>query len=335
MLAIRADMNAQIATGHVMRCLSIADALSQIGETVIFIVADKQPIKLIEERGFQCIVLGTDWNCKDEEIVILQNIIKKMKITKMLIDSYQVTQNYLEKISNSVRTMYIDDLNMFEYPVNIVVCYANYWERFYYDAKYSCKNFLLGTKYVPLRQAFWSCNKKKINEKADKLLLLSGGTDPYNFLGKILQKLKLESFEQIIAICGRYNTEYKKLCTRYNKYKNVKIYQSVSDIEKYMQDADIVVSAGGTTLYELCAVGTPTISYSFADNQLFNVQQFAQDGIIEYAGDFRFDNVIINAISLIEHYQNDYKLRKKSSVRMQKLVDGKGAERIAKILKNM
>ena len=66
---------------------------------------------------------------------------------------------------------------------------------------------------------------------------------------------------------------YKGLSSAGNKAK--------TDIEQFMMEADVVISAGGSTLYELCAVGVPTISYSIADNQLNNVRKFHEDGIID------------------------------------------------------
>lgn len=335
MIYIRTDMNDQIATGHIMRCLSIADGLRKIGESVKFIVADENAVALIKERGYSSIILETDWNNMDEEIPVLEKIIHKFNISKLLIDSYQVTQNYLRRLSDSVKTMYIDDLNMFEYPVDIIVCYANYWKRFGYIANRLQQKLLLGTKYVPLREAFWNCTEKEIQADVETLLLLSGGTDPYNFLDKILQKIELRQFRRVDVVCGRYNLNYEILCQKYKKYLNVVVYKNVSDMKKYMQDADLAVSAGGTTLYELCAVGTPTISYSFADNQLDNVRQFDEDGLIAYAGDLRRDDVTENVKKMIDRFRKDFALRKKSSNGMQAIVDGKGAERLAQALINM
>ena len=99
-----------------------------------------------------------------------------------------------------------------------------------------------------------------------------------------------------------------------------------------MKEADLAISAGGTTLYELCAVGTPAISYSFADNQLYNVKQFAKDGMIDYAGDVRRDDIFTNVVELYQKYDKDRRLREERSVRMQQMVDGKGAERIGAAL---
>ena len=73
-----------------------------------------------------------------------------------------------------------------------------------------------------------------------------------------------------------------------------------------MKKADIAISAGGTTLYELCACGTPTISYSFADNQLDNVEQFQKDELIDYAGDVRKTNIFENVKKRLNQYTQNY-----------------------------
>ncbi len=332
MIFIRTDMNEKIATGHVMRCLSIADALKEQGEEVHFLLADEQAQNLIQSRGYESIVLHTVWNDMDSEIPVLLAAIDRYKITRILIDSYQVTLKYLTEIKKMVQIMYIDDLKLFCYPVDVIVCYANYWSRFYSRQNDPSTIFLLGTKYVPLRKVFWNCERKKITKEAGRLLLLSGGTDPYDFLGQTLMLLDLRVFQHIDVICGRYYPNYEELCGKYEKNSKISIHKSIPDIEKYMKNADIAISAGGTTLYELCACGTPTISYSFADNQLDNVKQFASDGLTDYAGDLRYENVPKKVIKLIEQYQKNLELRKQRSQEMQKLVDGKGAIRLAQKL---
>ncbi len=116
------------------------------------------------------------------------------------------------------------------------------------------------------------------------------------------------------------------------RYPNLHIHKAVDDIETYMERADLAVSAGGTTLYELCAVGTPAISYSFADNQLENVRTFDKEGIIAYAGDARKQDAAFHIAAMLERYHTDAALRRERSERMQDLVDGTGAGRIAEVL---
>lgn len=332
MVYIRVDMNEQIATGHMMRCLSIADALRDLGEQVTFILADEQAINLLKQRGYDAIVLHTQWNDMDGELQGLSQMIQNEQIEKLLIDSYLVTPQYLAKLSESVKTVYIDDMNLFDYPVDAIICYANYWKKFNYPIEQVEKHYYVGTKYVPLKSVFWNCGKKVIAEQPEKLLVLTGGSDPYHVSELILNCIDLYKFRNIDVICGMYNTDYRRLVKHYKKYVNIRFHQAVNNIEDYMQNADIAISAGGTTLYELCACGTPTISYSFADNQWYNVRQFEEDGVIDYAGDARVDDIVGNIMFYLEKYRADFQLRKSRSERMQKMVDGKGATRIAKIL---
>ena len=332
MIYIRADMNEQIATGHIMRCLSIADALRGLGEPVRFILADEQAVSILEQRGYDAIVLHTQWNCMEEELSVLSQVIRNEHIDKLLIDSYQVTQRYLAELSKLVTTFYIDDLNLFEYPVDAVICYANYWKKFQYKINDKRTTYLLGLKYVPLKQAIWNCEAKIISEKANNLLILTGGSDPFNVTEQILDSIDTYQFQTIDVICGIYNTNYNKFVKKYENNKNIKFHQAVNNIEQYMKKADIAISAGGMTLYELCAIGTPAISFSFADNQLDNVRQFQEDGLIDYAGDARMDDIAGTINQYLTRYRNDFELRKEKSEKMQKVVDGKGAERIARAI---
>lgn len=329
MLYIRTDMNHVIASGHVMRCLSIADAAKEFGEEVTFILADEQAVSLITGRGHAAFVLNTKWDDMESELYVLERLIREQQITSLLLDSYQVTEAYLKKLSKMTSVIYLDDLNAFHYDVNAIVCYANYWEKFQYLQNYQDVKLYLGTQYMPLRKEFAYITDKEINDKVDKLLLMSGGNDEKHILAGILESIDIGDFKKITVICGRYYERYELLVDKYKDCENVCIYQAVTDIEKYMQEADLAVSAGGTTLYELCACGTPTISFSLADNQLDNVRKFAEDGIIDYAGDVRYDTVIENVASLISKYKNDEKLRRERSLKMQDVVDGQGARRIA------
>ena len=333
MFYIRTDMNDTIATGHVMRCLSIADAMKSMGEEVIFILADDNAAELLLKRGYQYIILNTKWDDMESELEELQKVILEKKIDKILIDSYQVTKYYLEMVRKWVRVAYIDDLNIFDYPIDTLICYANYWRKFDYEKRYSGTKLLLGSKFAPIREAFQTCEKKDIKDKVENLLILSGGTDKYNMIKGLLEKIPRNNYHRIYVICGKYYEGYEALKEQYCEEKNVVIKKAVSDIEKYMSETDVTISAGGTTLYELCAMGTPTISFSFVDNQLDNVMQFHRDGMIDYAGDIRTDDVIERILALLENFSKEK--RGKQSKDMQALVDGMGAFRIAKALMEM
>lgn len=328
---IRADMNEVIATGHVMRCLSIADAAKKLGRETVFIVADEKPLELLKTRGYEAIVLHSDWKNMEEELEKLIPILNQQGITKLLVDSYQVTEKYLTELEKHTEVFYLDDVDAFEYPVSNVICYANYYSKLSYANYKKDTEFYLGTSYMPLREVYQNCKPKQIKENIEKIMVLSGGSDSYCMLEKIADLFKNENKLQLDIICGAFYPDFEGLKDKFVRYPQLHFYQNVSNLDEFMEKADLAISAGGTTLYELCAKGTPTISYSFADNQLNNVQQFDEEGIIEYAGDVRFDDVFTQIYKLYEKYEAS-ELRKSYSEKMQHVMDGKGASRIAAIL---
>lgn len=333
MIYIRTDMNNTIATGHVMRCLSIADAAKNAGEDTTFLLADEQAVGLIEKHGYHTIVLHTKWNDMEQELPILDTLIQTYQIKNMLIDSYQVTKTYLSRLSAQTKIFYIDDRNAFSYPVHALICYANYYEKFDYPSHYANTELYLGPQYAPLRTEFAFCNSKSIKPKAETLLLMSGGSDSYDVLPQLLENLSPEAFKHIDVICGIYHSRYDELKKKYAPHKSIHIQKAVSNIADYMKQADLAVSAGGTILYELCAVGTPAISYIIADNQWDNVVSFQNQNMIDYAGDMRENpaGTIQTILQKISEYKENFVLRTKRSQKMQSLVDGRGAFRIARI----
>ena len=329
-LYIRADMNSEISTGHVMRCLSIADAASGMGAKAVFICADDQPKELIKSRGHECIVLGTVWNDMESELPALEKVISSEKIGRLLIDHYSITEDYLRKVNELTDVVYLDDLNSFDYPVNAIVNYAVYGEDFYPD-KDPAKKYYLGCRYAPLRKAFEDPHPKKINEKIDNILIMTGGSDPYGIAEGILGALPLDEFGCVNVICGRFSGRKEKLEELFGDRKNVKIFPFVEKVWELYAEADLVISAGGSTLYELSSMGVPTISYSFVDNQLTNVASFDEKGFIPCAGDVRKNDIYSEIIRLLDEMRPAEK-RKSISGQLMNLVDGKGAERLARIL---
>ena len=330
-LYIRVDMNQTIATGHVMRCLSIAEAARDEGADVVFILADTQAEDLIQSKGFRTIVLNSTWNDLEKELPNLLDLIAKENIETLLVDSYYVTETYLEALNHATSVAYIDDLNRIHYPVDTLIAYANYWKKMNYEENYPDTKLLLGCDYVPLRKEFQNLPPKRIRENVENLLILTGGSDNFGISEKILDHLPLEQYKKIDVICGRYFEQFDYLKTKYSNCQSVHLHKAVENIIDYMLDADVAISAGGTTLYELCATGTPTITYSFADNQLDNVRQFEEDGIMRYLGDIRLSAFRNGIDTLISEY---YKMnrRQQLSQSMRSMIDGNGANRIIKKL---
>lgn len=333
-VGIRVDSNTAIAMGHLMRCAAVADALREKGETPIFISADKFSEKFILKRGYEFVSLESDWSYLDGEIEKMRQVIKEYSIKVLLVDSYYVTERYLGKLHEFTKLVYIDDFGKNVYDIDAVVCYANYYKEFRLKERYPVgTNVLQGMKYAPLRKVFSTLPEKEISLKVKELVVLSGGADHYNFMWEFTKKIAdsslLQRLERVNLICGSYSEQYDKLTKEYAKAGKFHFYKAVEDIEKYMLRGDIAISAGGVTSYELCAAGVPSIIYIVSDNQRKNAETFHKNGLMEYAGDLRYDPVLDRVIELLEGKYEDYSYRREVSELMKREMDGRGAWRIA------
>lgn len=335
MIYIRVDMNPVIATGHLMRCLAIADAARDRGIETTFILADENAVSLLEEKKYRYIVLNTKWDELDGELATLISVIETEKIEKLFIDSYKVTATYLKALTDRTYTIYLDDLNLFTYPVNAIICYANYYRLFCYEDNYRGSEYKTkiyeGCQYAPLRGEFQNIPEKQIRDSIENVLIMSGGTDQYNVIDKILEVVSLRNYNNIYVMCGRYSDKYDYLQQKY-KLRNIHIYKSKKNLVDYMKKVDLAISAGGTTLYELCACGTPTITYAIADNQYENVYHMQQDGIMKYIGDARCEQIEVGLKQCLDDLYVSQSFRSRISKKMQESIDGKGANRIVNII---
>ncbi len=324
----RVDVNRFVATGHIMRSLSLAEAARRLGIHAVFVFSDCNGVEIVKNKGFEVEVLDSNWNNLNTEIDKLLMLIDK-RVDVLIVDTYYASKYYLEKLSEKTRVVYIDDLGKITCSIFGLVCYAPYYDCFDYEERFGeyGTHLFLGMDYVPLREEFGDVLPRKTKKEIKRVLLLSGGADRYHIMKHLVDRLSHQKRIRIDVICGHYNNDYYEIETLYRNNKWINIYKSVEKIDEYMKNADLAISAGGTTMYELCACGTPTISYSFVDNQIDNVLAFEKLGLMDYAGDIRSVDVFSNITHLFEK-NLDYGLRCERSFKMQRLLDGKGAIRI-------
>ena len=339
MIAIRVDGNSEIATGHIMRCLAVANGLKASGTECIFMVADDNSESLLSSSGFKIINLHSVWNDLDGEISKIIAVIEKHKIDRLIVDTYFVTEKYLSALEEVCRVIYIDDLNAFRYPVSVLINYNLYAQDIPYSKIYAgTKTRLLqGPKYAPLRSEFQNI-KPHFRENVKKILITAGGVDTYNAAGEILRKVVNDDFFNGIefhVVAGRLNGHIGELETILKKYPNVIIHKSVERMSELMCDCDVAVTAGGSTMYELCACGVPSICFSWADNQVPGVSVFTKMGLMIGAGDIRDDSdkCVKAVVDGLKMYCKDYEMRVRCGERLKGVVDGDGVRRICKIVK--
>lgn len=388
----RTDGNSDIATGHLMRCLTIARACTQAAQSkgenvqITFLVSDNQSRSLLEDRfempgEFSIHSLNNNYRHLEDEVPYLLSYMTDKSSTGrelskaaahakpwLFVDSYFATPDYFRMLSGSCKIAYLDDLRNFDCPVNLLINYDTDLDCLHY-AKASRK--LLGAQFTPLRAQFQSPSYS-IRLQAAHVLLSTGGTDPYGLAEHLLHTIydadypdrkpdntdtgsvsnwdteRLQSLHYHI-VTSRANTRYNNLHAFAAKNSHIHIHENVTHMASLMASCDMAVSAGGTTLSELCTVGVPTISYLMADNQRTAIDTFAAKGLIPCAGDIRnsllqeknnqikvsqisSDTVISNILHFLTSMSENAEVRKKSSLKMRAFLDGGGAGRIADAL---
>lgn len=341
MLFIRADGNAKIGTGHLMRCLTIAE---KVKSQVLFLCADLESTKFIQERGYHCRILGIE-AFSEAEAKCLTSLVAGGTGNCLLIDSYLAAPAYVEALSRWIKTAYMDDMGKEVYPADIVINYNAFADREAYEALYSragvkMPRLLIGSNYIPVRDAFK--NKNYLVKKEPKsLLLTTGGGDAENLAGGILQSLLNEPFlaeMQMHVVSGAFNPHYDALLKQAEAYENVTVYRNVQDMASLMASCDMAVTAGGSTVYELCALGVPFVCFSYAENQDALITFMEEQDIALSAGRLigskeedkkRLEQRICG---LVTELAASLKNREKYSGRERELVDGSGALRLAEAL---
>lgn len=338
MIVIRADANSQIGMGHVMRCLSVAERLRRMGEQVCFLTADESAVDLLWDRGYEVRVLHTDYS-RMEETQSLLEALTGLAPHAILIDSYFVTEKYLEELRRHVRTAYVDDMYAFSYPVDLLINYNIYGTDLKYeqDPILQRTKLLLGSSYAPVREEFTDV-AYRVKEQAERVLITTGGSDTYNIAGQLLEEFFRQGSElDFEVVSGAMNPHLSDLKRLAEQHRNLTVHSNVQNMAELMQKCDVAVSAGGSTMYELSAVGVPTLCFSFVDNQERLAESFGEKELAVYMGNYLADgrqlvrNICTETVRLAENFEE----RAGLSGRARGLVDGRGAERIADELRSL
>jgi len=329
---IRTDGNKNIASGHIMRCLSVAYALSDLGTEPHFLLSDDESVQMFEaclDRKYSDIkktVIG-DGNYHEPETVKAVT----GKDCVILLDSYAATEKYVNGLERFAKVAYIDDIREQDMNCDLVINYdivTDDMNAEYMNSYKQAKRVLLGGKYAPLRRQF-AGKKTVIRDDIRDILILTGNTDREHMQLGLVKNFPYEDYPDVTLhlVVGASNTDGPELKQMAADGKPIRIYEHVSDMADVMLKCDIAVSAGGTTLYELCALGIPTMGICIADNQKFSLKAFNAAGAVKYMGDIRKDDVFEAVFGQLKKYDRD--TRAAQSLKMREICDGHGAERTA------
>ena len=333
-LVIRADANAHIGTGHLMRCLALAQGWKDAGGEVTFVTACSNDNLLgrLYDEGFTVHKIENpyphpqDWQTTRE-------ILEEHKDAWLVIDGYHFDSSYQRLVKESGHPLLaIDDYgHAGHYYADIVLNQNLHAE----NLTYSCEPYtklLLGTKYVLLRREFlkWRGWKREIPEVARKVLVTMGGSDPENVTLKVINAINMVDFGplEVAVVVGPTNPHYEALerAARTSRHSIV-LMRNVPDMPELMSWADIAIAAGGTTCWELAFMGLPFVVIVLAKNQRLVAEALNDVGCaldLGWHDDLSSLEITEPLVSLLLNQ----KRRAEMNQRGQQIVDGKGVIRV-------
>lgn len=329
----RADASIEIGIGHIRRCLSLATALQDRGVMPLFVINDATgssnwPREAdLPTKNLQGVV---SWSTEDASCVLAAA--KAWDCSSVVVDSDFEGEVYLRRLRDEgLVVCAIEDLAPHPFPCQLVVNGDIHAQMLPYVSSSGDTVFLLGPGYAILRREFWDSPPPQVRGEVKHVLLVFGGSDPFGLTPRAVSGLdSLPGTFTITAILGPLytnNMEIEQVASQArHQVRTVRAPQAVRDL---MLSADLAVSAGGQTLYELAWAGCPTIAAVTAVNQDDQVRVFEQEGFVESAGHAADPGVIDRIVTAARRLMNDRESRAAMSRAGQRLVDGRGAVRVA------
>lgn len=349
-IAFRTDASSQIGTGHFMRCLTLADALKQRGADILFISRH-----LPEHLRDMLAAKGMDFASLDNNNAIAPptddlahahwlgtsqmqdahatvQVLSGQSCDWLVVDHYALDARWESVLRRTAKQiMVIDDIADRRHDCDVLLD-----QNFYADmqARYSGKvpahcRLLLGPRYVLLRDEF-----RKLHEQIEprkgpvrRLLVFFGGVDADNYTGlaiEALSEIGVSDLHVDVVIGAQHpcREQIEVACVQHGFVCHVQ----TDRMAELMAAADLAVGAGGSSTWERCCLGLPTLAFCTADNQQKQIADAAQKGFL-YAPSFGTDLIAVVKNHITALFENDH-LRCLISSRAMSAVDGRGVLRI-------
>ena len=298
-ILIRTDASIEIGSGHLMRCLTLADQLRSEGAEVAFICRDLpgEMFDVLDNRGYRSAKLSLGEVAKGAQQLDAEETIKAGKqlfpdgIDWLVVDHYEFDAAWERMLRTHVRRlMVIDDLANRQHDCDLLLdqnYYRNLDRRYQGLVPEQCIT-LLGPSYVLLRPEFVEARQglRSRDGAIRRILVFFGGSDPTNQTKKLLEALKLLQRPDIETdvVVGSANPNRNTIQALCEELPNVIFHCQVSNMSELISNADLSIGAGGAAMWERCCLGLPTITVVFAANQERTTEDVAEIGAIEYLG---------------------------------------------------
>jgi UDP-2,4-diacetamido-2,4,6-trideoxy-beta-L-altropyranose hydrolase len=346
---VRVDASPEIGTGHFMRCFTLAKKLSEMNASIHFISRHmpKYFVSILKEANFQFSFLYSElgsninelphsaWLGVSQEQDALQTLSFLHELVDLIIvDHYALDakwENYVRYRTKKI--MVIDDLADRSHSCDFLLD-----QNFFFDAqkRYEdlvpsyCMKFF-GPEFALLRDEFIFFREKAIvrDGNVKKILVLMGGIDKFNITFKVIQAINNLNYPiDVDVVVGKQHPALQvinDLCQN----KSYRFFIQPNNLAQLMTESDISIGSSGSTSWERCAVGLPTICFTQASNQIPIADNLERFGIIVNGGSGVTASV--DEISkTIKNVIDNPKLVKLLSKRSMNLVDALGVLKVAK-----
>lgn len=339
-LIIRADASTQIGTGHVMRCLALAQAWQDAGGHAIFVMVMGAPTleARSQSEGTAVVHLSAQPGSADDAIQTA-DLARQRGASWVVVDGYHFSADYQRKIKHAGPHLLVIDDNghASHYYADIVLNQNVHADEGLYVNREPYTRLLLGTRYALLRREFlkWRGWKREIPALARRVLVIMGGGDPHNVTLKVvqaLQQVKVDGLKAVVVIGGS-NPHYEKLqsALRDSRFP-IHLESDVTNMSKPMAWADVAVSSAGSTFWELASMGLPSLVLVLADNQRLVAQRLGRMGVAVSLG--WYENLSSAEIAqAVTQLLAAAEVRAELARHGQRLVDGEGAARVVQFTK--
>jgi UDP-2,4-diacetamido-2,4,6-trideoxy-beta-L-altropyranose hydrolase len=326
-----------------MRCLTLADRLKQHAD-VAFICKELEGdlTAYIQSRGYsvhQISCHDEGWE-EDARQTIASLYERRTKTSWFIVDHYGLDARYEAVVRPHVRkVMVIDDLANRPHRCDLLLdqnLYGKAEQR--YAKLVEADTFLrLGPRYALLKPEF-AAARSEVNHSDEvmNLLISFGGADHTGETMKTLQALRQLKEQwpgelRAKVLMGKINAQADRIRALCEELDNVQCLDHAENMAELMQEADLAIGSGGTTTWERCCLGLPSLVIMTADNQVELSEYAAKRGLIALLGhsaDVNSDHILDTVLEIMRNSE----LRSAMSVRGRDLVDGLGAERMVKEL---
>ncbi len=336
-LLIRADADVAMGTGHVMRCLALAQAWQDTGGHAVFAMADVTPA--VEERlrseGFEVVRVAVRvGSAADAEETA--RLAQERGASWVVVDGYGFGAEYQTSLKGrGLRVLFIDDNGQAgSYSADLVLNQNAHANESFYPSRDVSTRLLLGPRFAMLRREFggWREWKREIPMVARRVLVTMGGSDPDNVTQRVAEAIVSEGDFETTIVAGGGNPHLPRLREFVGASgRTVRLVENASSMPELIANADVAVAGAGTTSWEMCFLGLPALLIVLADNQRGVADELGKQGAAVHLGrgSDLSRSIIANQLGSLAGSPG---VRREMSRRGRALVDGRGAERVVSAL---